>query len=53
MTPGPISISSSALAAEALRVIAEHRIDDVVVINSEGQPVGLIDSQDLARLKIV
>jgi arabinose-5-phosphate isomerase len=53
MTVGPVSISSEALAAEALRVIGEHRIDDVVVLDPAGRPVGLIDSQDLARLKIV
>ncbi len=53
MTTGPVSISSGALAAEALRVIADHRIDDVVVLGPDERPVGLIDSQDLARLKIL
>lgn len=53
MTRGPISISSGALAAEALQIIGQNRIDDLVVIDANGLPVGLVDSQDLARLKIV
>ena len=53
MTRGPISISADALAAEALQIIAKSRIDDLVVIGADGLPAGLVDSQDLARLKIV
>lgn len=53
MTRDPISVSADALAAEAVRTIGSHRIDDVVVLDADGRPVGLIDTQDLARLKIV
>lgn len=53
MTRQPVSVSAEALAAEAIRTIGTHRIDDVVVLDAEGRPVGLIDTQDLARLKIV
>jgi len=53
MTRDPVSVSADALAAEALRTIGDHRIDDVVVLDSDGKPVGLVDTQDLARLKIV
>ena len=53
MTRSPISVEAEALAAEAVRTIGSHRVDDVVVLDSEGRPVGLIDTQDLARLKIV
>ncbi|WP_338684513.1 KpsF/GutQ family sugar-phosphate isomerase [Haloferula helveola] len=53
MTRNPISVSGDALAAEAVKTIGAHRIDDVVVLDSAGKPVGLIDTQDLARLKIV
>ncbi|MCH7228466.1 SIS domain-containing protein [Haloferula sp. A504] len=53
MTRDPISVSADALAAEAVKTIGSHRIDDVVVLDAEGRPVGLIDTQDLARLKIV
>jgi arabinose-5-phosphate isomerase len=38
---------------EVLKTLGKNRIDDIVVLNSGGKPVGLIDTQDLARLKIV
>jgi arabinose-5-phosphate isomerase len=53
MTPRPVTVPAAALAAEAVKTIGSHRIDDVVVLDAEGRPVGLIDTQDLARLKIV
>jgi arabinose-5-phosphate isomerase len=53
MTRAPISISADALAAEALQIIGQNRIDDLVVLDPDGLPAGLVDSQDLARLKIV
>lgn len=53
MTRGPICVSADSLAAEAVKTIGSHRIDDVVVLDAEGKAVGLVDTQDLARLKIV
>lgn len=53
MTRRPITVRDDALAVEVLRTLGENRIDDIVVIGGDGRPVGLIDSQDLARLKIV
>jgi arabinose-5-phosphate isomerase len=53
MTRNPISVSADALAAEAVKTIGSHRVDDIVVLDADGKPVGLVDTQDLARLKIV
>lgn len=53
MTRQPITVRDDALAVEVLRTLGENRIDDIVVLGTDGRPVGLIDSQDLARLKIV
>jgi len=53
MTRHPITVAADALAVEVLRTLKENRIDDLVVVDPEGRPVGLVDSQDLARLKIV
>jgi len=53
MTRDPISLTEDSLAVEAVKKVGEKRIDDIVVINSQGKPVGLIDAQDLARLKLV
>ncbi|MGJ8632350.1 MAG: KpsF/GutQ family sugar-phosphate isomerase [Luteolibacter sp.] len=53
MTRNPISVTEDSLAVEAVKQVGEKRIDDIVVIDAEGRPVGLIDAQDLARLKLV
>jgi arabinose-5-phosphate isomerase len=53
MTRHPITVQADALAVEVLKTIGENRIDDIVVLDDSGKPVGLIDTQDLARLKIV
>ncbi|TAL07165.1 MAG: KpsF/GutQ family sugar-phosphate isomerase [Verrucomicrobia bacterium] len=53
MTPKPISIRDSALAVEALKIFNERNIDDLIVVNAKNEPVGLVDSQDLPKLKIM
>ena len=34
-------------------VLEQHRIDDLVVTDTQGNPLGVVDSQDLARLKLI
>lgn len=53
MTPKPICIRAEALAVEALKVFNERNIDDLIVVNARREPVGLVDSQDLPRLKLM
>ena len=53
MTRRPITVQADALAVEVLKTLGENRIDDIVVLDADGKPVGLIDTQDLARLKLV
>jgi arabinose-5-phosphate isomerase len=53
MTRRPVTVRSDALAVEVLRTLGQNRIDDIIVLDGTGKPVGLIDTQDLARLKIV
>jgi arabinose-5-phosphate isomerase len=53
MTPNPICISENALAVEALKIFNERNIDDLIVVNSKNEPVGLVDSQDLPKLKLM
>ncbi len=53
MTRKPITVSADSLAVEAIKAIGQNRIDDIVVLDADHKPVGLIDTQDLARLKIV
>jgi arabinose-5-phosphate isomerase len=53
MTRNPICIREDALAAEALKIFNERNIDDLIVVNAKKQPVGLVDSQDLPKLKLM
>ncbi len=53
MTRNPICIREEALAAEALKIFDEHNIDDLLVVNARREPVGLLDSQDLPKLKLM
>lgn len=53
MTPRPVSIQADRLAAEVLSTLRSNRVDDVVVTDAGGRPVGLVDSQDLTRLRLV
>lgn len=53
MTRNPICIRDTALAVEALKIFNERNIDDLIVVNAKHEPVGLVDSQDLPKLKIM
>ena len=53
MTIHPITVQADALAVEVLKTIGENRIDDIVVLDAGGKPIGLVDTQDFARLKII
>ena len=53
MTRHPIFVREDALAVEALKIFNERNIDDLIVVNARREPVGLVDSQDLPKLKIM
>jgi arabinose-5-phosphate isomerase len=53
MTANPIVIAADKLAAEVLHVLQTHRIDDLVVVDPVRRPVGIVDSQDLSRHKLL
>ena len=53
LTANPITVRHSALAFEVLHILEKHRIDDLIVVDADNQPVGLVDSQDLARFRLV
>jgi arabinose-5-phosphate isomerase len=53
MTANPICVRESALAAEALKIFNERNIDDLIVVNAKREPVGIVDLQDLPKLKIM
>jgi arabinose-5-phosphate isomerase len=53
MTKTPKVIHPDALAAEALRLMQAHQIDDLPVVDEERRPVGMVDVQDLLRAGLV
>jgi arabinose-5-phosphate isomerase len=53
MSKHPVTIGMDRLAVEVLNVLDQHRIDDLVVVDDTNRPVGIIDSQDLTKLKLL
>jgi arabinose-5-phosphate isomerase len=53
MTPDPITVRVDKLAVEVLNVFEAHRIGDLIVVDRRNHPVGLVDAQDLARVKLL
>ncbi len=53
MTPRPVTIDGERLAVEILPLLEHSRIDDLVVVDADRRPVGLVDTQDLTRLKLL
>jgi arabinose-5-phosphate isomerase len=53
MTLNPVTVHKDRLAVEVLNLLERHRIDDLVVVDDENIPVGIVDSQDLTRLKLL
>lgn len=53
MTKTPKVIHPDALAAEALRLMQAHQIDDLPVVDEHHRPIGMVDVQDLLRAGLV
>lgn len=53
MTRNPVTVPGGRLAVEALRVLEQHRVDDLVVVDADGRAIGVVDSQDIARFRLV
>ncbi|MFH1024124.1 MAG: KpsF/GutQ family sugar-phosphate isomerase [Planctomycetota bacterium] len=53
MTPRPTTISSDALAVDALAVIRARQVDELPVVDAKGRLLGVVDVQDLLGRGIV
>src|SRR3954451_12610180 len=53
MTLNPVTIRQDRLAVEVLNLLDRHRIDDLIVVDENQIPVGIVDSQDLTKLKLL
>jgi arabinose-5-phosphate isomerase len=53
MIPKPITVRVDKLAVEVLNLFEAHRIGDLIVVDRQHRPVGLVDAQDLAKVKLI
>ena len=53
MTTSPSFVREDAYAAELLKVFERKRIDDLPVVDAKGRVVGLVDLQDLPKMKVL
>ncbi|HQP91097.1 MAG TPA: KpsF/GutQ family sugar-phosphate isomerase [Candidatus Omnitrophota bacterium] len=53
MTKNPITISKEGLAAHAVRILKEKRIDEIPVVDKKRKPIGMLDVQDLLKAGLV
>lgn len=53
MTADPITVAADATAVDALTILSKHEIDDLPVVDPDGRLVGLIDIQQLPKLKMM
>ncbi len=53
MTRTPKTVRDDALAVDALRVFDQYKIDDLIVVDQAGRPVGIVDVQDLPKMKLL
>ena len=53
MTKSPLFVYDDAYAAELLKIFEKKRIDDLPVCDKSGRVVGLVDIQDLPKMKVL
>jgi len=53
MTKSPLFVREDAYAAELLKIFERKRIDDLPVCDADGKAVGLVDIQDLPKMKVL
>ena len=53
MTPSPLFVYDDAYAAELLKIFERRHIDDLPVCNRDGKVVGIVDIQDLPKMKVL
>ena len=53
LTKNPTRVREDRLAVEVLRILQERRIDDLPVVDANDRPIGVVDTQDLARFRLV
>ena len=53
MTSSPLFARADAAAADLVKVFESHHVDDLPVCDAKGRVVGLVDIQDLPKMKVI
>jgi arabinose-5-phosphate isomerase len=53
MTRGPKSIGGKALATEAVHLMEQHKINQLLVVDERGSLIGALNMHDLFRAKVI
>lgn len=53
MTANPKTVSAEAMAVEALKIFEKHKINSLIAIEADGTPAGMVDGQDMPKLRLV
>ena len=53
MTRHPLTIGGDAYAVDLLRVFESRQIDDLPVCAADGRLLGVVDIQDLPKMKVL
>lgn len=53
MTPNPVRVLADSLAVEALKILEEKRINAIIAVDQDNVVTGLVDVQDLPRIKLM
>lgn len=53
MTRNPICVQVDNLAVQVLNTFSKHQIQDLIVLDDQRRPVGLVDVQDLTKMELM
>ncbi len=53
MTRNPLTVRADALAVDALHIFERSKVNALIAVDQNNKPVGLLDGQDLPKLRIV
>ena len=53
MTSNPKTIQASCLAVEALRTMEQYAVSDLLIVDKNSSPIGVVDLKDLLRAGII
>jgi arabinose-5-phosphate isomerase len=53
MTPAPRTIQAEALAVEAVQIMEQHKVGQLLVVGAAGELVGALNMHDLFRAKVI